>query len=77
MLVTARKFPGIDETKLDAVAAPVAIEATPRRWTAPEMIENLDGAGEATPSPVETAEAAARADLGVIRQRAGLADTES
>jgi len=74
VLVTARKFPGIDETKLDAVAAPVAIEATPRRWTAPEMIENLDGAGEATPSPVETA---ARADLGVIRQRAGLADTES
>ncbi len=77
VLVTARKFPGIDETKLDAVAAPVAIEATPRRWTAPEMIENLDGAGQATPSPVETAEATARADLGVIRQRAGLADTES
>jgi len=77
VLVTARKFPGIDETKLDAVAAPVAIEATPRRWTAPEMIENLDDTGEAAPSPVETAEATARADLGVIRQRAGLADAES
>ncbi|MFJ4160102.1 DNA recombination protein RmuC [Microbacterium testaceum] len=77
VLVTARKFPGIDETKLDAVAAPVAIEATPRRWTAPEMIENLDDAGDAAPSPVETAEATARADLGVIRQRAGLAGEES
>lgn len=77
VLVTARKFPGIDETKLDAVAAPVAIEATARRWTAPEMIENFDGAGEAAPSPAERAEATARADLGLIRQRAGLADAES
>ncbi len=77
VLVTARKFPGIDETKLDAVAAPVTIEATPRRWTASEMIENLEDAGEGVPSPVESTETTARADLGVIRQRAGLADTES
>ncbi|WP_144785500.1 DNA recombination protein RmuC [Microbacterium sp. BH-3-3-3] len=77
VLVTARKFPGIDETKLDAVAAPVAIEAIPRRWTAPEMIENLDDTGEAAPSPAERTEATARADLGAIRQRAGLADAES
>ncbi len=77
VLVTARKFPGIDETKLDAVAAPVTIEATPRRWTASEMIENLEDAGEGVPSPVDTAKTTARADLGVIRQRAGLADTES
>lgn len=37
VLVTARKFPGIDETRLDAVAAPAPVEAAPRRLTAPEF----------------------------------------
>lgn len=44
VLVTARKFPGIDETKLDAAAAPAAIEKTPRKLIAPEL---TDGAAEA------------------------------
>lgn len=35
VLVTARKFPGIDETKLDAVAAPAALDATPRAGRRP------------------------------------------
>ena len=38
VLVSARRFPGIDETKLDAVAAPQPIETTPRPLTATELI---------------------------------------
>jgi DNA recombination protein RmuC len=38
VLVSARRFPGIDETKLDAVAAPAAIEKAPRHLTAAELI---------------------------------------
>ena len=38
VLVSARRFPGIDETKLDAVAAPQPIEAAPRPLTAAELI---------------------------------------
>ncbi|GEP46791.1 hypothetical protein MSA03_02990 [Microbacterium saccharophilum] len=37
VLVSARRFPGIDETKLDAVAAPAFVEKTPKRVTAPEL----------------------------------------
>lgn len=39
VLVSARRFPGIDETRLDAVAAPQPIESTPRPLTASELIE--------------------------------------
>jgi DNA recombination protein RmuC len=42
VLVSARRFPGIDETKLDAVAAPPVVEAVPRRLSAPEFAEALD-----------------------------------
>ena len=38
VLVTARRFPGIDETKLSAVDAPAAITGAPRRLTAPEFV---------------------------------------
>ncbi|MDQ1174378.1 DNA recombination protein RmuC [Microbacterium testaceum] len=72
VLVTARKFPGIDETKLDAVAAPAALDATPRRWTAPEMID-LDGdQPSARFADDQDRRAAVRADLGSVRERAGL-----
>ncbi|PTT16130.1 DNA recombination protein RmuC [Microbacterium sp. HMWF026] len=76
VLVTARKFPGIDETKLDAVSAPAALEATPRRWTAPEMI-GLDLTDD-TPSTRGDSPAAvtARADLDAIRERLGSADSQ-
>ena len=78
VLVTARKFPGIDETKLDAVAAPAPLDAAPRRWTAPEMLElspvppstALTTAGDTTPAPH------AGADLGAVRERAGWAEAE-
>ena len=63
VLVSARKFPGIDATKLDAVAEPGPIEKSPRRLTAPELLdETLD-------LPVAVAE------LGDVRVRiAGLED---
>ncbi|MCW4386460.1 DNA recombination protein RmuC [Salinibacterium sp. SYSU T00001] len=37
VLVTARQFPGIDETKLDLVAEPQAITSTPQKLTATEL----------------------------------------
>lgn len=42
VLVSARRFPGIDDTKLDAVAPPAAIDKTPRKLTAPELTDHLD-----------------------------------
>ncbi|WP_438352514.1 DNA recombination protein RmuC [Microbacterium sp. CJ88] len=42
VLVTARKFPGIDQTRLDAVAAPATIEESPRHLVAPELLDGLD-----------------------------------
>lgn len=41
VLVSARRFPGIDDTKLDATAAPATIEKTARKLTAPELTERL------------------------------------
>ncbi len=37
VLVTARKFPGIDDTRLDAVAAPAPLDVATRRLSAPEL----------------------------------------
>ncbi len=42
VLVSARRFPGIDDTKLDATAAPAAIEKTPRKLIAPELTDQLN-----------------------------------
>lgn len=75
VLVTARKFPGIDETKLDAVSAPLALDAVPRRWTAPEMIGALDG--DTRQDTAEDGQVTAHADVGAVRERAGLFDDES
>jgi DNA recombination protein RmuC len=60
VLVTARKFPGIDDTKLDTVSAPAAIEKTPRRFTAPELLDGLDQ--ERGPDAIV-------ADVGDLRER--------
>ena len=57
VLVSARRFPGIDATKLDAVSEPATIDKSPRRLTAPEFLDEtlaIDGA---------------TADLGDLRER--------
>jgi len=58
VLVTARRFPGIDASKLTSAEPPAPIEATPRRLTAPELL-----AAEADE------EAIIAADLGDVRDR--------
>lgn len=69
VLVTARRFPGIDQTKLDATPVPAVITATPRRVAAVELRDALDGLdGDLTEEPVMTA------DVGAIRSRVD--DTE-
>lgn len=42
VLVTARKFPGIDASKLDQTAAPATIDAPVRRVSAPELLPSDD-----------------------------------
>lgn len=74
VLVTARRFPGIDQTKLDALAAPTIVEKSPRRLTAPELLDGTldsedrpggrtDAAGPATGVVLVTA------DLDEVRDR--------
>jgi DNA recombination protein RmuC len=70
VLVTARRFPGIDQTRLDALSAPAAVEATPRRLTAPEL---LDASPWDDAEPDRGAEPV-RADLGDVRARVSTAD---
>lgn len=58
VLVSARKFPGIDDTRLEAASTPPVIDRSTRRWTAPELLDGLD---DAAPSAI--------ADLGDVRER--------
>lgn len=58
VLVTARKFPGIDETRLEALPSPTPVESTTRRLTASEFVEL---------PPLS-------ADVGALRARLGDAD---
>ncbi|AZC14320.1 DNA recombination protein RmuC [Microbacterium sp. ABRD28] len=67
VLVTARKFPGIDETKIDALRAPAAIDSGPRRFTAPELLDGLDAASVASDERAP----GATADIGGLRDRLG------
>ena len=74
MLVSARRFPGIDQTKLDALTAPAVIDRSARHLTSPEMLDGLadrselevDDAGAADPSGDG---GRLTADLGGVRQR--------
>jgi DNA recombination protein RmuC len=63
VLVSARRFPGIDATKLDAVSAPAAIDRAPRHLTAPELLDGL--------VPDDPSTGSATADLGELRERIG------
>ncbi|MFE1663882.1 DNA recombination protein RmuC [Microbacterium sp. P02] len=62
VLVSARRFPGMDETKLDALAAPPVVEKSARRFTAPEMLEALDPGDDDASTPLH-------ADVGDLRGR--------
>lgn len=42
VLVSARRFPGIDDTQLEALPFPTTIESTTRRLTAPELLEDRE-----------------------------------
>src|SRR4051794_24048419 len=65
ILVSARRFPGIDQTKLDALAEPALIEKAPRRLAAPELLDGL----------LPPDEASVTADVGELRHRiAGATD---
>lgn len=85
VLVSARRFPGIDATKLDAVTEPATIEKSPRRLTAPELLEgtlsedgpprssadasNLSREHDIDSGGAEAARTTAAADLGELRSR--------
>jgi DNA recombination protein RmuC len=64
VLVSARRFPGIDQTKLDALGEPAMIHKAPRHLTAPELLDAT--LAEDEPSAV--------ADVGDLRDRL-IADT--
>lgn len=57
VLASARRFPGIDDTKLDAVSPPAPVDKPLRRWSAPELVA-------ADPLPT-----ALGAELGDLRDR--------
>lgn len=42
VLVSARRFPGIDDTQLEALPSPTTIDSTTRRLTAPELLEDRE-----------------------------------
>ena len=69
VLVSARRFPGIDDTKLESVAAPATITNAPRRLTARELLESASLTDD-TPSTVT-------ADLGSLRDRIGDPDVRT
>ncbi|WOF24391.1 DNA recombination protein RmuC [Microbacterium betulae] len=62
VLVTARRFPGIDATKLDAVDAPGPVEQATRRLAAPELLTALD-ADDALGRPEDSAHDASLDDV--------------
>ncbi|KAA9147405.1 DNA recombination protein RmuC [Microbacterium lushaniae] len=64
VLASARRFPGIDDTKLDAVAPRPPVERAVRRWSAPELVT------PASPDPLLAA------DLGDVRERIDLERVE-
>lgn len=70
VLVSARRFPGIDQTKLDALGEPGGIERAPRRLTAPEFVESRPDPA----APGAAVDPLAGADLGYLRDRLSAAD---
>lgn len=73
VLVSARKFPGIDATKLDALAAPAVIDRAARRLTAPELIDTDDDDHQL---PIQDAKVLT-ADLGDLRERISFPESDA
>jgi DNA recombination protein RmuC len=74
VLVSARKFPGIDQTKLDALAAPAIVDKAPRHLTSPELLDGIvdrdDGPSAIRGATGPSTDAALlTADLGGVRDR--------
>lgn len=71
VLVSARRFPGIDQTKLDALPESATIEASTRRLTASELLEGIDDpASDGRTDDAVTEDAPTMtADLGLLRTR--------
>lgn len=67
VLVSARRFPGIDETKLDALAAPKLIDKSPRALVAPELTDPLISSADSR-RPTDD-EGRLAADVGELRER--------
>jgi DNA recombination protein RmuC len=59
VLTTARRFPGIDEASINALAQPAPIDRLPRRVTAPELLDGVD----------DEAQPAVLAEVGELRER--------
>lgn len=73
VLVTARRFPGIDASKLDRTETPAPLDAPLRRLSAPELLEGADG-GDAQPEAATARTGGGdaeriEADLGEVRDR--------
>jgi DNA recombination protein RmuC len=69
VLVSARRFPGIDATKLDAMPTPAAIERAPRHLTAPELLEAIDDGSGPENARADGDARMATADVGELRDR--------
>jgi DNA recombination protein RmuC len=65
VLVSARRFPGIDQTKLDALEGPAVIEKGTKRLTAPELLGTMSAEDESLLD-----DHALTADVGDVRGRA-------
>ena len=74
VLVSARRFPGIDQTKLDALATPGIVDKAPRRLTAPELLDGIVDRDANAPTAEDAQHASSdgvllAADLGGVRDR--------
>lgn len=66
VLASARRFPGIDDTKLAALAAPTAIDKPTRRWSTPELAGISDEPPAAAASALPPSEAGSTATDGRV-----------
>ncbi len=73
VLVTARRFPGIDEGRLESLTAPAEVTTTARGLTAPELVDGTStvSAPEHGDDEAPASEGSTGADVGDLRERIG------